>query len=367
LEIKEVKLFDKVCYVSREVQLIKDLLDNDVFVQDTFPYDVASKTAGTTARAWGSQTRRHGGEVQTPTMLERDNTPFSITIVNLEYRCEGGRAYKVIDDEHRQFDLREDQIIEIFRHAGIKAGGCVNGQFVWGTAGSQTKMVLVGGELYTKMKEETEKQKQLIQNRKLGIAPRASTLRVGHVYKKHNNDCYLFVGKVFLDEDKKPAYAFVRIPNEPKCYANIDLAGISGSGWTQRSKDIITWYKSIDWDATTVRERCKNLFYEYNYNITFLSSPKFDEEINLIDVDYASEIRDNNNLTFGYQNGFDEDLVEKMCQNKNIVPVYYKKRDYGWGVSGQLRNDFSSDNQEHIAARKELRQQYAQQLRWVVK
>jgi len=366
-----MKLFDNVNYASRGPSTIKDLNGNDIVVYDTFPYNPESKTTGTTVLEWASRSRYYDKKQEEPVIVHRVNVPFFVTIVDLEHRCEGGRAYKVIDDGNRQFDLREDQILEVFRLSGLQAGGRVNGRFVWGTAGSQTKMVLVGGELYNEMKEETEKAKQLIVNRKLGVAPRTNTLQVGHVYKKHDQSCHLYIGKVFVGDDNKPMYAFVQIPVEPTSYASIELDGIEGSGWSQRSKDAIVWYKGVHWNDVAVRERCEKLFYEYEYNCTFLSSPKFDEEVvDLVDVDYATEIRENKYFKFGYKNGLNDDLVDKYCNERNIHRSYYRKYQCqysSWRSYGDEVNCFSSDNPGDVSSRANAREQYMQQLRWVTK
>jgi len=155
------RLLDRVCYVSKAESNDTDLFGNEIKVRHTFPYNPDSKTAPETAKQWADNTiwdhKTHryvkGPE---PEFLERANDPFSVTVIDLDVRSEGGRAYKVVDQDGRCFDLREDQVLEVFKHSGVLAGGQIPGRFVWGILGSQMRMVLVGGDLHKEMVAQTE-------------------------------------------------------------------------------------------------------------------------------------------------------------------------------------------------------------------
>lgn len=76
------------------------------------------------------------------------NTPLkSIRICELEFRGNGGRAYKVIADDF-YVDLREDVLMDSMLNVGIKAGGIIEGDFVWAKVGSQMKLIRKDSEVY---------------------------------------------------------------------------------------------------------------------------------------------------------------------------------------------------------------------------
>ena len=82
-----------------------------------------------------------------------DNVPVSAILESLEIRGEGGRAYKVRVPElsNLYFDLREDQLMATILEAGIEKGGLLKGKYVFGVAGSQMKLILVGSQLHKNM------------------------------------------------------------------------------------------------------------------------------------------------------------------------------------------------------------------------
>ena len=154
------RLLERVCYCMRAPCAGKNIIDEDIMVRDTFPYNPESKTSPHTAKMWASQ--RHYGNDQeyVPEVIERANDPFTVTITDLHVRSEGGRAYKVIDDDMRRFDLREDQVFEVMKLCGIKPGGAVPGTFVWGILGSQMRLVLVDGVLHNAMIKGANEKKE---------------------------------------------------------------------------------------------------------------------------------------------------------------------------------------------------------------
>jgi len=180
----DAKLLETVCYISRTPSIANDILGNEITVLETFPYNPESKTAPETAKNWATRYDRNA--VVTPTPVTLENVPFKVTITDLHHRGEGGRAYKVVDEQMRQFDLREDQVMEVMKRVGIAPGGAIPGTFVWGILGSQVRLVLVGGELHTKMSVTLQTRQAAKEARKAGLAPTPSKLQKGHVYLKRD-------------------------------------------------------------------------------------------------------------------------------------------------------------------------------------
>lgn len=89
--------------------------------------------ANATASGWSRS--------KTPTFSKVENSGFSIKIIDLESRDEGGRAYKVIDQRNRIFDLRERVLIDIFHRFGVLPNGVIPTSFKWVKDGSQMLLV----------------------------------------------------------------------------------------------------------------------------------------------------------------------------------------------------------------------------------
>lgn len=140
-------LFKRVCYASRKPTKIEDLDGNSIDVYPTFAFNDVSKTARSTAERWANS-----NDITT-----FNNEPFRVKLINLDVRSEGGRAYKVIDESSRLFDLREDQLLAAIRVGGINRGGTLNCYVIWGSLSSQTRLVVVGSTLHEKMIENDAK------------------------------------------------------------------------------------------------------------------------------------------------------------------------------------------------------------------
>ena len=204
---KKLRLLYSITYLIIDPIEDTDLVGNKISVSPTFPYNPDSKTSPETAKRWAWTASYHlskdGCRISSTTPVEkytktitRKNDPFSLKIIDIDARSEGGRAYIVIDDEGRRFDLREDQVLEAIAFNGIEAGGKIKGSFVWGVAASTVRLVLYGGELWTKMSnpDTTEKKK------KNAAKIPGKDLIVGHMYKQecsyvYNGPC-LYLGKV---------------------------------------------------------------------------------------------------------------------------------------------------------------------------
>jgi len=85
------------------------------------------------------------------------NGPFQITILDIDVRSEGGRAYKVVTDDGWLFDLRERVLIEILNTTGIRAGGMIPGDFCFILDGGQVLLVPVNSSFALKAQRMGEK------------------------------------------------------------------------------------------------------------------------------------------------------------------------------------------------------------------
>lgn len=340
------QLLTQVCYVSRQPKTEKDLTGAEIRVVHTFPYNPASRTAPNTAMQWAKM--YCGSQTYEPIVLTRDNEPFSVKIIDLDFRGNGGRAYKVIDSEDRVFDLREDQIIEVFTHAGVLAGGAVNGQFVWGLAGSQVKLVLIGGDLHREMSENLAKLKAFTLRKKDASLPKASTLCPGKLYRRGEH-VQLFIGRVRTPLTSKLMFAFINMPLKPwyrEHYAHkgVDKERMTKYELAERDYVIAQNDVALRWDDMTWSERCKwtwvdgpsfedkkydvepGHYGQFRAHIDILSSlPAFEEELpDEPSIDLVGEIIANEKLNFGYYSGVGDDLAVKHAEDEgDHEPVQY--------------------------------------------
>jgi hypothetical protein len=157
----------------------------------TFPAPSDNAASMITGKAWAESRdwdATRGKTVSTfPPSVEIDNTPRKYRIVNLESRGNGGRAYKVADDENRYFDLREDVLLDAMLEVGIEPGGKLAGEYVWGRVGAATKLVRVGSELYDNILE--------VSFRKTIKPFKASELEIGGVYASKSGTTAIYLGQ----------------------------------------------------------------------------------------------------------------------------------------------------------------------------
>jgi hypothetical protein len=127
------------------------------------------------------------------------NEPIAgIRLVDLEYRGNGGRAYKVVLPCGYYVDLREDILLELARSVGISEGGILNGEYIWIRMPGGMKLVRIGSSYYENIikmvkKEEENKEKKLLSKTKLQVG---NVYRVGRSY-------YVFLGFVSTIGAKK--------------------------------------------------------------------------------------------------------------------------------------------------------------------
>lgn len=150
-------------------------------VRATYFFDNSSVKSKASAEAWAKGTWR--GEGPSPVSSKsRPNTPMTnLWLDTLEYRGEGGRAYKVINkDDMTYFDLREDQLLQGILKHGISAGGKLNGEWVFAMVGYQCKCMLVDGEEYAEALEKDSR--PIEQKTKMSM----KALKVGDIYSDKN-------------------------------------------------------------------------------------------------------------------------------------------------------------------------------------
>lgn len=320
----DARLLDRVVYVSCKPVDATDLSGNALIVADTMAYNPASKTAPATALAWAQDGYyRRTDETFVPEPTEMENREFSITIIDIDVRSEGGRAYKIIDDQNRRFDLREDQLLEIITLSGINKGGYVPGKFTWGILGSQMRLVIVGGALHTEMAASRAELKNAVERRTQGLAPTESKLKVGHVYEKRDKTIHAFVGRVMAPAAKKPAYAFIQLPVKPLKVVSHNSGYDPDPAWVKHNE----WASSIvdKWDSMSWTERCQwDWFdqhkwyyerpgvvpYDRSEDIVLMASPKFEFEVADNAQLLVENVRNNVEGRHAYVNGVRDDLSE---------------------------------------------------------
>jgi hypothetical protein len=136
------------------------------------------------AIGWAKGTEGYTGEGATgannePEVLEVENKPFKgLTVIDVEERGEGGRAFKAITPEGWLVDLREDVFMPIIFRRGFSKTGTLRGTFLWAMNGTQMRLVEKGSELH---KEILAKQAEKAARKKAKRLS-AKDLVIGGVY-----------------------------------------------------------------------------------------------------------------------------------------------------------------------------------------
>lgn len=94
----------------------------------------------TTARRWatGYHEKDSSTEVLVPNLFG------DLTVIDLEQRGNGGRAWKVVTPEGYLFDLREDVFLEAITHGNLKNGKLLKMEFCFARVVTQMKLIRVG-------------------------------------------------------------------------------------------------------------------------------------------------------------------------------------------------------------------------------
>lgn len=115
-----------------------------------------------------------------------DNKPIdNVRIIGLERRGNGGRAYKVLIDDIYLVDLREDVLMDAMNLYGIDPGRKLKGKYIWAKIGSQTKLIMVQGEVEKELQTATDIKEQ---QREI----ESKDLVVGGIYKMKSKALIFF-------------------------------------------------------------------------------------------------------------------------------------------------------------------------------
>lgn len=317
-----MRLLNEVCYVSRKAEKRILLTGEVVEVVPTFAYNPDSKTAPATAERWANGYRWSLARTPTPDVevVREKNDPTTLWIIDLEVRNEGGRAYRVIDEKKRLFDLREDQLLEALRHRGVLAGGQIVGQFVWGILGSAVRLVLVGGDQHSEMK----KQRDLIDGTRGSSKSRPaitpSSLVVGHVYARRSGAADIFLGACTIPtKPGKKVYAFLGVPMRPDFWPTAGCEHYHAE-WKARAEinnrhhaewDKLSWADRIDWFYVE-RFRHGGEVPRRIRNVCFITSPAYDTEVpcDPVDIETIDGIRRDTKKINGYGTGTCYSIIE---------------------------------------------------------
>ena len=90
-------------------------------------------------------------KIPVPGFLIVDNIFTDVKIVTMDFRGNGGRAYKVVINGKYYCDFREDILLDCILNEGIGKGGVLKGSFSWMKYGQHTKLVRVGSKLHKRI------------------------------------------------------------------------------------------------------------------------------------------------------------------------------------------------------------------------
>lgn len=196
-------VFEKLRIVAKtpsEITRTVDSVDRKEIVQWAFISDENSKSSLKTATEWASRSFGHANSDSE--MISTENPPRSgYRIFDLEFRGEGGRAYKVITPDGYYVDMREDVLMDVILNAGITKGGEMLCEFVWGRIGNQTRIVRVGSKMHEGMTGASNRSKM----KKIS----SKDLEVGGVYRTASGKIGMFLGRV--DSVKKNQFLFYEL------------------------------------------------------------------------------------------------------------------------------------------------------------
>jgi len=201
-----------------------------------------------TARKWIEQKRYRGYNSETQEYYQDyspvqeqlvDNKPIdNIRIIGLERRGNGGRAYKILIDDLYLVDLREDVLMDTMNQHGIDPGRKLKGRYIWAKIGSQTKLIMVEGEVEKELQKTTE-----IKEKQQEIE--SKDLVVGGIYKMKSK-AMIFFGYDIVSKQNAFVEIYGFITKRAKTYEQAALemlepsrSRLYGTGWND-----VTYYDS---------------------------------------------------------------------------------------------------------------------------
>ena len=284
----------KISYVCSSLTTI-DVYDSDDYrskkiashkVYPTFPVEEGKKLD--TAINWTG--------LKNPKIDTLENTPLSnVRVCDLDFRGNGGRAYKVIINEKYYVDMREDVILDTMITNGIDAGGILKGTYVWSKCGSQMKLVRVGSyvhQLYASQENPSDL-----------VELKSSDIKVGGIYEMKSGMKKMYLGSYYTFE-----------------YSAIRQGGYfyKGPAFTDEklTKKKVHLFVSVDWYVKDPINSTPNMILRQPGNSYMAGSyeckssiPKFVKEICVKDlegIDIVETVRD---------------IAEKYDKDKNPYPI----------------------------------------------
>jgi len=176
----------KVTYVCQAKETIEvydddDFSENLISKSKVYPaYPVEDGKSLDNAIKWSG--------LDKPLIESFDNTEIdNIKVCCLDYRGNGGRAYKVIINDKFYVDMREDVILDTMITCGIEKEGILKGKYVWAKYGGNMKLVRVGSyshSIYLKGKDPSEMKE----------IPK-SEIVIGGIYRMKSGNTSMYLGK----------------------------------------------------------------------------------------------------------------------------------------------------------------------------
>jgi len=157
-----------------------------------------------TAKTWAENycSYRNSPLKSTIQEISVKNEPFSLQIVDLDRRFEGGRAYKVLmlpDGNIPQkflVDLREETLMDAILHVGISPDGLLNGSYLWANVGQSWRIIRENSYLH----QEILKFTQNVNLETKSIFMGDKNKKPGSLYVDKQGVEYLFVDNVQTQE-----------------------------------------------------------------------------------------------------------------------------------------------------------------------
>lgn len=191
-----------------------DLGGNCITVVPTYP--TLKETQEETAKSWTNNSSRTYNsekrcyEYSEPSVpIVAENKFSSLSIIDLECRGNGGRAYKVIlpvEGSNLLFDLREGPLLDMINTLGIKPGGVIEGEFEFVMNKSQLNLVRVGSSIWEEAKRMSE-----------ACKVSATAYKVGKVYSdKSRSTFWIYLGamQTKLKDSSVKVHAALRVWGE---------------------------------------------------------------------------------------------------------------------------------------------------------
>ena len=192
---------------SEEEEAAEEYVVKQEKVYPTFVSDSTNEKTLATGRQWAKSAGRYYDYQQKKwidptepvTEVTRANDPISnLRVYGMDFRGNGGMAWKCADESGRYFDLREDILLDLMRTVGVSPGGYLNGKYIWAKIGSEMKLVRVGSDLHKALIVVTDRQEKKNIHTK-HLVP-------WHFYQEKNGNVWLYAGKAsglraVLDEE----------------------------------------------------------------------------------------------------------------------------------------------------------------------